>query len=113
MKNVIIVGTSLLLLYVLYTKKTGAVEEGIIVPYTTNVYGDCNQTACVTNSNVTVISSFKNIGTAQASAKIGIMVDDIVVKEEYVTLVPGQEYFMSYDLLLDEIKDYNVCSVVI
>jgi hypothetical protein len=88
------------------------IHPGEIINTETNIAGNCADNNCLINKNLLIYSTFKNIGNFTKTNKIGIKIDNIIVKNEYITLNPNQEYTMIHTSELHIEKPYNICGYV-
>jgi len=86
---------------------------GKIIPIDTKVFGECLLDKCAINKEITIYSSFINVGDFAKTDKIGIMINNEIVKEENVTLHSYQEYTLFHNIELRETKIYEICGVIL
>jgi len=86
---------------------------GEIINTETNIIGDCADNNCVINKDLLIYSTFKNVGIVPKTNQIGISINDTIVKSEYITLNPNQQYNMIYNTQLYNTEPYNICGVII
>lgn len=88
-------------------------QEGLIISTNTNVTGDCLVDECVIEKEILISSTFKNIGYFNKSNIVGISVNNVILKQESITLNPQQEYILTYTTILNSEIPYEICGLII
>jgi len=88
-------------------------SEGLIISTNTNVTGDCLVNECVIEKEITIRSTFKNIGYFNKSNIVGISVNNEILKQENITLQPREERTLIHNMILDSEIPYEICGLII